>query len=242
MDFKIRIAGKNILIHSVYKSIYLECVDFLEESIDPDFEIYTDRNQISEEYERIKKNNQEVYYSLQTTEAFLVQRLIAESMLNYDTILMHGAVIAVDNKAHMFVAPSGTGKSTHIQKWLRNAQGSFVVNGDKPYVILGENGAYACGTPWNGKERMGNNAIVPLRSIVFMERSDNNYIEAVSFKSVFSILMEQTYQPMSADNMRKRLRLLSMLKDRVSFYKFNFNNFKEDAFRTSFEAITNTSI
>ena len=241
MDFKIRIAGKNIMIHSVYSSIYLECVDFLEESIDPDFEIYTDNEQISNEYERLRKN-QEIDYSLQTIETFLVQKLIAESMLSYDTILMHGAVIAVDNKAYMFVAPSVTGKSTHIQKWLRNAQGSFVVNGDKPLVILDKNRAYACGTPWNGKERLGNNAIVPLHSIVFMERSEDNTIEAVPYKSVFSLLLEQTYQPMSFDNMRKRLELLLRLKDCVSFYKFCFNNYKEDAFRTSFEALTYNDI
>lgn len=237
MDFNIRIAGKNILVHSVYSYVYNECSGFLEESSEPDFKVCIDEKQITAELERIKRFDSN-FHGLKNAENILIQRIIAEKMIDYNTILMHGAVIAVDNRSYMFVAPSGTGKTTHIRKWLKNIKGSFVVNGDKPLVLLQNNTAYACGTPWNGKERMGNNSIVSLKGIVFLERSENNYIEKVPFKTIFPSLLEQTYQPDEVSRMKKRLELLLKLKECVSFYRFHINNFKDDAFSVSYTELT----
>lgn len=238
MDFKIRLAGRNVFIHSVFPYVYYQCCDFLEENSEPDFEVQLDRKQIAAE---LKRANQfeSGSYNLKNAESILLQRIIAEKMLDYNVILMHGAVIAVDNRSYMFVAPSGTGKTTHIKKWLQNVKGSFVVNGDKPFVLLQNNVAYSCGTPWNGKERMGNNSIVPLKGIVFLERSEENHIERVTFRSIFPILLGQTYHPFDGNRMKKRLELLSELKECVTFYKFHINNFKDDAFIVSYNALTN---
>lgn len=236
MDFKIRIASRNILVHSIYSSLYYDCCGFLEESVTPEFEISMDENLILKEREWLNQSGD--FYSVQSAEVFLFQKILAEKLLDYNTFLMHGAVIAVKNKAYMFVAPSGTGKSTHIEKWIRNVRGAFVVNGDKPLVLLKQEKAFACGTPWNGKERRGNNSIVPLCSIVFLERNNDNYIETMPFKAAFPLLMDQTYQPSNETKMRKKLKLLYELKDCVSFYKFYVNNFKEDAFSVSFETLT----
>ena len=204
MNFKIRLAGRNVFIHSVFPHVYYQCCGFLEENSEPDFEVQLDRKQIAAELKRANQFDS-TSYGLKNAESILLQKVIAEKMLDYNAILMHGAVIAVDNRSYMFVAPSGTGKTTHIKKWLRNVKGSFVVNGDKPFVLLQNNVAYTCGTPWNGKEHMGNNSIVPLKVIVFLERNEENHIEKVSFKSIFPILLEQTYQPSGENRMRKRL-------------------------------------
>ena len=154
MNFTIRLANKNILIHSVYSSVHYLCKDYLSTDVSkPDIEIQSDDKQISAEYERIREID-ETITTLQSAERLLVQRKIAEALLNFDTLLMHGAVIAVNNNAYMFTARSGTGKTTQIKKWLANISGCKVVNGDKPFVILKENDAFACGTPWCGKENM----------------------------------------------------------------------------------------
>ena len=236
MDFKIRLAGRSIAVHSIYPDVYYEYNNFLAENSKPDIEICTDEDQIAAEFIRANQSDRKAF-SIPMAEAFLVQRLISEQMLNFNTFLMHGTVIAVDNKAYMFTAPSGTGKTTHVRKWLNNIKGSFIVNGDKPLIIADEDGVYACGTPWNGKEQMGNNAIVPLDSIVFMKRSDENRMEAVHYLTVFPKLLEQTYLPMDEEKMKKRLELLTRLKGNVGFYQFHFNNFKEDTFRVSYNTL-----
>jgi len=239
MDFKIRIADINIGIHSLHSNIYNVCKDYLINDKEiSDIEIITDDDKIIMESERALQ-----YYAdlpgVGSLENMLVHRTIAEELPTYNAFLMHGAVIAVDNYSYMFVARSGTGKTTHIKKWLYNIKNSFVVNGDKPIVLINDCGTFACGTPWCGKERYGTNISLPLRSIVFMERNEKNSIEQVSFKQILPLLLEQVYHPHNAEQMRKTINLLKHLKNDVSFYKFYFNNFAEDAFNVSYDALVN---
>ena len=237
MEFVICVAGKNILIRSVYASILNTCRDYLTDpDTMPDFIISTDESMILAELKQLRHLNSPANSSM-VTETLLIHRLIAEALLNYDTFLMHGAVISVDGVSYMFTGHSGTGKTTHIEKWLKNANGSFVVNGDKPLIQVKDDSVYACGTPWRGKENYGSHAIVPLRAIALMERSKDNWIEEVSFKSVFSKLLEQTHCPADADKMRKTLVLLKALNGKVKFYKFHFNNMKDDAFEVAYKGM-----
>lgn len=64
---------------------------------------------------------------------------------------MHGTVVDHNGQAYMFTAPSGTGKTTHAKLWLDNLPDAFIVNGDKPFIIAGDEQPKACGTPWAGK-------------------------------------------------------------------------------------------
>lgn len=239
MEFIIRIADINIAIHSLYSNIYNSCKDYLiNDNAIPDIEIFTDDDMISKESERVVQQYTDLP-GVGSLENMLVHRAIAEELPLYNAFLMHGAVIAVDNFSYMFVGRSGTGKTTHIRKWLNNIENSFIVNGDKPVILINENGTFACGTPWCGKERYGTNIKVPLRSIVFMERNEKNHIEQVTFKQVFPSLLEQVYQPLNAENMRKTIKLLNQFKKDVSFYKFYFNNFAEDAFKVPYDVLVN---
>lgn len=238
MDFTIRIANTNIFIHSVNRGIYNICRNYLITNNEkPDICIYSDEEKIEAEYEYLHRKDKNVQKQ-KSIEILMIQRLIAESLLQRDILLIHGAVIAINNTAYMFTGPSGTGKTTQINKWLANAPESVVVNGDKPFVILNEQGAFACGTPWSGKESMGNNIIVPLRSIVFMTRSHKNRIESVSFNDIFPSILGQTYHPSETELQRKTLTLLMQLKDRVSFFIFYFDHYQEDAFKVPYEALT----
>lgn len=241
MDFTIRIANQNILVHSVYENVFKTCKSYLvDNAIKPDIEIRIDESMISDEGER----NSETNCSLgpKTIEVMLVHRLIAEALLDKNTFLIHGAVIAIHDRSFMFTGRSGTGKTTHIEKWLDNSEDAFVVNGDKPMIILNENGAFACGTPWCGKEGYETNVIVPLRSIVFMERSYKNYMEALPFKQAFPLLLDQTYQPAETERIKKTIKLLFELKDHVSFFRFYFDNYKKDSFQVSFDALTKQGV
>ena len=237
MDFTIRIADTNILIHSVYPRVYKLCSDYLvDANTKPDIELCIDEHMINDEYGRLKQFGEETS-SLGMVENLLVYKCIAETLLERNVFLMHGAVIAVNNNSFLFTGKSGTGKTTHIQKWIDSVEGSFVVNGDKPLIAINDNGVFACGTPWCGKERFGKNINVPLQSIVFMERSSENHIMPVSFKSIFTSFLEQIYQPEAAEKMKKTLELMKKTSEFVSFYKFYFNNYKEDSFQTSYDAL-----
>lgn len=170
-------------------------------------------------------------------ETIVIHRKICNELLSLNTFLMHGAVVAVDGNAYLFTADSGVGKTTHIRKWLKNIEGCFVVNGDKPLIKITDTQAIACGTPWRGKEEMGTKTMVPLKAIVLMERAEKNAINKITLGQAFAFLLAQTYRPDDEAKMRKTLQLMQRLNPLVSFWWFQCNNFADDCFDVAYNAL-----
>ena len=167
-----------------------------------------------------------------------VLRKFSEALLPFDAILMHGTAVGLGNTAYLFTAPSHTGKTTHARLWMENCSNAYFINGDKTFIRFREDGSIlACGSPWAGKENLYTNTMTPLKSIVLMERAGDNYIRRISFAEAFPILLQQTYQPAEEEKMRKTLHLLQQLNPTVSFWRFECNNFKDDCFRTAYNAL-----
>ena len=234
LHFCIRLAGHTVAVDAMYPRVYSLCQDYPSD-LSPEIQVNISEDDIAYECTEAQKTHatQDTGY----LETLAVYRKISEAMLSFDTFLMHGAVVAVDDEAYMFTASSGTGKTTHILKWKNNIQGAFVVNGDKPLIKISETKAIACGTPWCGKEQLGTNTMVPLKAIVLMERSENNFIEEVSFGKALVFLLQQVYRPVETVKIKKTLALLSELSARVRFFRFCFNNKKDDAFSVSYNAL-----
>ena len=239
MEFTIKLAGKNIFVKSLYDEVYGLCRDYLTDA-EPDMTVTVSEEDIA--YERVR-NAQEaqtdgipvVEYPDAYLEMLAVYRKIAAGMLDYDTMLMHGAVVAVEDKAWLFTAPSGTGKTTHIRLWLENIQGSYVVNGDKPLIHVGGD-VIAYGTPWAGKEGMNTNAGVRLCGIVFLERAQSNSMEKISFSQALPGLVQQSFRPADKESLERTLRLISELGKRVPLYRLGCNMDPEAA-RVAYDAL-----
>ena len=106
-----------------------------------------------------------------------IQRKIAEELLDRNTLLFHGSTVAVDGSAYLFTAPCGTGKSTHTRLW-REVFGSrsVMVNDDKAFLRVTDDGVYAYGSPWSGKHGLDTNVCLPLKGICFLRRGTENTI------------------------------------------------------------------
>lgn len=234
--FVISIARKNIGFIPLYNRMRKYSEPYMTDSL-ADFVVRCSPEEIMSDGAAYRKVNPRGRVFKGEIESIVLLRKIADRMLDFDTILMHGAVVAVDGEAYLFTAPSGTGKTTHISLWLDNLPDAYVVNGDKPLLIV-EDTPLACGTPWCGKERMGTNAIVPLKAIVMMKRAEENAMRPLSFMEAFPHLLEQSHRPEDAEKMRKTVRLLSSLGKRVALWQFECNNFTDDAFRVAYHALT----
>ncbi len=102
--------------------------------------------------------------------------------------IFHCSYIAVNGKAILFTAPSGTGKSTQADLWNRH-RGAPIYNGDRS-VIRWENGqAYACGIPFAGSSQICENMTLPLGAIVYLRQAPQTTIRrlrgAESFRSLW---------------------------------------------------------
>lgn len=233
-QFCISIADHSFEINTLYPDTYYLCRNYLTNH-KPEIKICISEKTI--ELERKELEREKIPQSDGYLETLAVYREICEALLSYDTILMHGAIVATEDAAYMFTAESGTGKTTHVKKWLENAEHSYVVNGDKPLIRIHDNEVIACGSPWCGKEQMNTNTMVPLKAIVIMERGENNHIREISLGQAFPFLLQQTYRPNDAEKIKKTLALVAKLKDKVRFYYFVFNNMKSDVFDVAYRAI-----
>lgn len=228
--FCVSLAGHIIEINAMYPDVYALCENYLCDD-EPEIRITITDDDIA--HERGEIQSADGYL-----ETLAVYRKISTALLDYDVFLMHGAVISDGRDAYMFTAKSGTGKTTHIKKWLDQLEQAYVVNGDKPLIRVEGDQIIACGTPWCGKENMGTNTKAPLKAIVLMERGEDNEIHEITFGQAFNFLLQQTYQPDGAENLKKTLKLFSQLKGRVKFYHFAFNNMKDDCFDIAYKTLT----
>lgn len=237
--FCISLAGITVKIHSQYDEVYKLCKNYLCET-EPDIEVAVTEADIL--FEREKTADEQTVYQNSYLETLAVYRKICEAMLDFHAFLMHGAVVANGQDAYMFTAKSGTGKTTHINLWLEQMKEAYIVNGDKPLIRITNEEAVACGTPWCGKEQLETNCMVPLRAIVFMERGEKNVMDEISYSEAFPLLLQQTYQPNEDESMKKTLMLMSKMKGKVRFYRYIFDNMKEDALSVSYGTLTGSKL
>ena len=143
-------------------------------------------------------------------------------MLDFDTVLFHGSVIAVDGVGYLFTAKSGTGKSTHTRLWREYfGERAVMVNDDKPLLHIADT-VTAYGTPYNGKHRLGTNTSVPLKAICILTRAENNHIEPIT-REQYTMLLQQVYRPADMLKMVKTLELVDRLADGVKLYRLGCN-------------------
>ncbi len=108
-------------------------------------------------------------------------------------MMLHASCVVVDGKAYLFSAPSGTGKSTHVQLWLKLfGDRAFILNDDKPALRVIDGKIYAYGTPWSGKYDCSVNTCAELGGIAFVKRAEENSIRQMQTSEAFYSLMDQT--------------------------------------------------
>ena len=161
-------------------------------------------------------------------------------LLDVEGFMLHSSAVAYENKAYLFSAPSGTGKSTHTEIWQKvfGSDKAVIINDDKPAIKLENGDFYVYGTPWSGKSDKNLNIRVPLQGICFIERSEKNYIERISTKDATHLILNQTVRPAYKGKMVNLLNLLDKLLVKIPVYRLGCNMEDEAAF-TSYNAMKN---
>ncbi len=223
-----KIAELVVQFQSVYEQIHDYCKDYRWEG-SAEVTITTNPEEIRFEQEKSDRENLlEGKPLTQFPEPYLetlaVYRKLADVLVDRDTFLFHGSAIAVDGRAVLFTAKSGTGKSTHTRLW-RQAFGerAVMINDDKPLLKVTDNGVLVCGTPWDGKHRISTNCIVPLEAICILERGTENEISAISAREALPMLMQQSHRPADPAVVARMLQVMNKLARQVRFYRLRCN-------------------
>ena len=159
-------------------------------------------------------------------ETLAVYRKIAEKLPRFARLLVHGSAVAIEQRAWLFMAPSGTGKSTHTRWWRTEFadEHPYMVNDDKPIIGLCEDGVFIYGTPWDGKEHLSANVRVPLAAIGLLERSEGDFAESFPTSEVIPAIMPHVYKPTGREEALATIETLHRLSDQVALFRVGVTN------------------
>lgn len=148
----------------------------------------------------------------------LSEIMFRNSILFNSGIVMHAAVIEWEKKGILFVAPSGTGKSTQANLW-KQYKGGKILNGDRGIIRVLNEQPYVYGSPWSGSSPDYMNACVPISSIILIEQSPRNEICKLSSNEAASRLMPRCFLPYYDKNMiEKAIFNLNRIISKTSIY------------------------
>lgn len=215
----IEIANVKIKIDNKYPHLKKLCEDYIIDSNSYDFSVSVSSEEIEAEKAQTNGTFSDGYY-----EASCIYRKICQELLNYNCFLIHACTIKIDNYAYLLLAKSGTGKTTHslLLKELLKERLSYI-NGDKPIIRIKDGIPYAYGTPWNGKERFGENTYAPIKALVFIERAENNSIKTISKDELLSKIIHQILIPNTVSGVNKTFDLLNATLSHTKQYLLKCN-------------------
>lgn len=167
-------------------------------------------------------------YSLEYVETLVVHSKLADILAKYNSYIIHGSSIYLDkkNNGYLFIAKSGTGKSTHVNILFKNYPNRIkYINDDKPFITLKNGSLYLYGSPFDGKERKSNNIKCKLKGIFILKRGLNNSVKKISKNKAMSSIANQIHIP---NNSRKQaFEFIFKMINLVSFYELKVNKLDE---------------
>ena len=236
------IAGLVVFVQPLFQSTREYCRPYLSDKR-PVVSVCVTREDLS--FEQILLEREAVEEGLKIRkfkEPFLeravIQRRVADFLLERNTLMLHGSTVSVDGKAYLFTAPCGTGKSTHTRLW-RDFFGdrAIMVNDDKPFLRLTSSGVLAYGSPWSGKHGLASNVCVPLNGICLLQRGSENLIRRTDAGGIIDILYHQAHNPDDEFLARRTRSLVDSLADRVPLWIMQCNK-ELDAARVAYRAMS----
>lgn len=199
-DFVIEIVGCVFSVHALFESTRDYCRDYwTEQKAEHTISITEEELRCEQELLNMEADEEGLKrrkFSDPFLERSALQRKIAEILFERDVLLMHGSTVSVDGQAYLFTAACGTGKSTHTRLWCELfGDRARMVNDDKPFLMLNEDGVLACGSPWTGKHGLGNHITCPLKGICILKRGTVNRIRRINADDARAMLTHQCFQP-----------------------------------------------
>ncbi len=117
--------------------------------------------------------------------------MLAESRGMY---AIHSASVLYKEKAWLFSAPAGTGKSTHAKLWTTYSD-AVNINGDLNLIGTDKGKPFVFGIPWCGTSEIYSTEVYPLGGVVFLKQSPENKIEKFGREKALVTLSRRTISP-----------------------------------------------
>lgn len=136
-------------------------------------------------------------------------------LLNVGALVLHCSYLMYENRAILFSAPSGTGKTTQAKLWEK-LYPAKIINGDKAIIQKKGETWYACGYPFHGSAAECLNEQYPIEAVVVVRQNPVDSIEELRMmKKVQAIYSETTVSSWDSENVNRALNLITELVSEV---------------------------
>lgn len=123
---------------------------------------------------------------------FSIFELVSHALVPRGVLLVHGSAVVVNGQAVLFMAPSGTGKSTHTHLWTELlGDKAFIINDDKQFIRLNREVPIVYTSPWGMVHPAPAEKSAPLKAVVWLERGEN-HIEPITFTEMLPKLIQSS--------------------------------------------------
>lgn len=123
----------------------------------------------------------------------------------HDMFIIHSASILYKNKAWLFSASSGTGKSTHTSLW-KNLYHTPCINGDLNLLAITKNHVEVRGIPWCGTSGISDNKTYPLGGIILLKQHPTDKIQPLTPAEKILYTMQRFISPAWSKEMVQKNR------------------------------------
>ena len=148
-----------------------------------------------------------------------IHYIMAKALLKRGVLLVHGSAVVADGNAYLFIAPSGTGKSTHTALWKEVlGERAFIINDDKQLIRLSGDVPLVYPTPWGMVENSIQASSAPLKAVIWLERGTKNEIEPITEGEMFVQIYKASLTGKTADEVAAILNLQKQLLGKTKLY------------------------
>ncbi len=165
---------------------------------------------------------------LMDTKTYLSAQFMLAECFSYSYLLnkgfvLHGSAISYRGCGIVFSAASGTGKSTHTGLWKQFYPDVEIINDDAPAIYFDNQLPIICGTPFAGSSGINQNQQVPLKAVVFLERSKTNKMVRLSPTQAIPRLLDDIRKPILKPYMAACLERADKLLSTTPIYLLSCN-------------------
>lgn len=222
--FYIKIAKLLVQVNNHYDLIRQQCQPYLvEPHREPDLVMEADEKEIAFgkawflQHEHTEITDAESEFSRAPFSIY-------SKLPAFGAMWLHSVLLEMDGEGYAITAPSGYGKSTQGQLWLKAfPDRARIINGDNPIVRKEGEGFVAYGTPFCGKEGYQVNIGVPLRGFCYLKHGEANSIRRLEPSLAFGQLMREYQGRFTPQNQEKYMELLQQFAEKVPVYVLTCN-------------------
>jgi hypothetical protein len=94
-----------------------------------------------------------------------------------------------------------------------------MINDDKPFVHVTEDGAFVCSSPWRGKHNLGVNITAAIKAICFVARGESDRIVPIPPSDAIGLIFNQLPRYSDPESTQRLLGLVDRLLSDTPLYR-----------------------